>query len=779
MYSEFSHRTSPRARICGFFRNLMLCLGMVLMTFSNAMAEENSGEPAQKKKIKIALVLCGGGAKGMAHIGVIKKLEELGIKPDMVLGTSIGALVGGLYAMGYSSAQMDSIVCNADWDYLLSDNIKREDLNFSKKMDEEKFFLNIPLDDFRGEVDREAKTESKGMISLPGGFVSGNNVLNLLNGLAIGYQDSIDFNKLPIPFTCIATDLATGEEVVLDHGVLPLAMRASMAIPGFFAPVTIDGKVLVDGGVVNNFPVDIARQKGADIVIGVDVQTDLAGAQDLKSIDAVLMQLISLMGNDLFEENKKNTDIYMHPDVQKFGVLSFNPEAVKELMANGYKAADERDEVLRALAKLVGESGGNSRADRAVAVYRSRFMIGNIILDGADDLDREWLMKLAGLKEHQVINGSQINNAISVFNGTQAFSQVTYLLRKTSGSQASGIQEYDLVFKFVKGKPNVVSLGARYDTEEAAAMLLRLGFRQYAMHGPKASLTARLSYNPYVKLEYDQLFKEFTRLEVSYMFSNKDVNIYSNKASHNNISYVYNGFEAAMANIRYFRDFDIRLGAKLENYKFTRFLTSSDDFSGRLKAKSYVSVFARGIMDTRDRKYFSNRGMFMQIDASYYLLGFHSGFKSFSSLMLSLHSAIDLGHDFVVEPHVYGRINIRNRSELPFYNYVGGSEPGRYVDHQIPFMGINYANAFDNSVSVFRADLRRKVGKSHFLYLIGNYLRNGESADKMVSLDHKGYWGFAAQYAYQTKLGPLTFNIHWSDYNKKKVGAYLSFGYYF
>ena len=185
-----------------------------------------------------------------------------------------------------------------------------------------------------------------------------------------------------------------------------------MAIPGFFSPVTIDGNVLVDGGVVNNFPVDVARRKGANIVIGVDVQTDLANAEELKGIDAVLMQLISLMGNDKFEENKKNTDIYLHPDVQKFGVLSFNREAVAELLANGYRAADEKDAELRALAKLIGETKGSSSSNSAVEIYKTRFKIGRIILDGADEADHNWLMKLAGLQEHQVINGTQINNAI-------------------------------------------------------------------------------------------------------------------------------------------------------------------------------------------------------------------------------------------------------------------------------------------------------------------------------------------------------------------------------
>ncbi|MBR6466171.1 MAG: patatin-like phospholipase family protein, partial [Bacteroidales bacterium] len=281
-------------------KRLLLSFLILLIAAGTVPAQKKAKTGKPQKKIQVGLVLCGGGAKGAAHIGAIKKLEEVGIRPDIITGTSMGALIGGLYAMGYSSAQMDSIISNADWDYLLSDNVKREDLNFAVKQDEDKFFANIPFSSLAIEnLTSKQKKESDKGFHLPGGFVRGNNVLNLLNGLALGYQDSIDFKTLPIPFACLATDLATGDEVVLDHGYLPLSMRASMAIPGFFAPVEIDGKVLVDGGVVNNFPVDVAKQMGADIVIGVDVQSDLAKAEDLKSIDAVLMQLIGLMGNDL------------------------------------------------------------------------------------------------------------------------------------------------------------------------------------------------------------------------------------------------------------------------------------------------------------------------------------------------------------------------------------------------------------------------------------------------------------------------------------------------
>ena len=760
-------------------KKLLLSFLILLIAAGTVPAQKKAKTDKPQKKIQVGLVLCGGGAKGAAHIGAIKKLEEVGIRPDLIVGTSMGALIGGLYAMGYSSSQMDTIIANADWEYLLSDNVKREDLNFAVKQDEDKFFISIPFSSLAIENLASKKPEKEKGFHLPGGFVSGNNVLNLLNGLAVGYQDSIDFKSLPIPYACIATDLATGEEVVLDHGYLPLCMRASMAIPGFFSPVTIDGKVLVDGGVVNNFPVDVAKKMGADIVIGVDVQSDLASAENLKSIDAVLMQLIGLMGNDLFMENQKKTDIYIRPDVSKYGTLSFNKEAVDSLMANGYKAADERDEMLRALAKLIGENRGESEVTKAVEISKTNLHIGTITCEGVDDWDRAWLLKLAGLQENSEVSGVQINNALSLFTGTQAFSQITYtLIKDPYVIDSSGDPVYNLRFKFLKGASQVVSIGARYDSEEAAAMLVRLSMNQSALHGSKGDITARLSFNPYAKIGYDYVFRTFPRLEVDYTIAKKDVNIYSDKTSKNNIAFIYNGLEAAFANIKYFRAFDMRLGTRLENFKFTKFITTRET-DEHLKAKTYISAFGRAVMDTRDSKYFPESGSFMQFDFSAYLIGFHHHFKPFTSFRIDFSTIFDLGNGYAVQPHIYGRINIRNRLEVPFYNFLGGSEPSRYLEHQIPFIGINYANAFDNSVSVFRADVRRKVGKKHYFYLIGNYLRTDKSADKMLSFDRKGYWGVGAQYSMQTKLGPLTFNLHWSDINKKKVGAYLSFGYFF
>ena len=187
----------------------------------------------QGQRKKVGLVLSGGGAKGVAHIGVLKVLEEAGIPIDYIAGTSMGSLVGALYAIGYDA-------------HTMSDKVYRYNLPFSEKEETEKYLVSVPI-----KNNREIK--------IPSGFISGQNIYNLFSDLTIGYHDSLDFKKLPIPFACVASNLVDGKEVVQDRGVLPLAMRASMAIPGAFAPVRKNGMVLVDGGISNNFPVDLKQ----------------------------------------------------------------------------------------------------------------------------------------------------------------------------------------------------------------------------------------------------------------------------------------------------------------------------------------------------------------------------------------------------------------------------------------------------------------------------------------------------------------------------------------
>ena len=259
----------------------------------------------EQKRVKVGLVLSGGGAKGFAHIGVLKVLEDAGVKIDFIGGTSMGAVVGGLYASGYNAAQLDSIFRETNFDELLSDYIPRASKNFYEKRNDDLYALSLPFNDFKIGI---PKALSKGLYNF-----------NLLSRLTRNVRHIRDFNQLPTPFLCIGSNIETGEQVILDRGNLAQAMIASAAFPSLFSPVEIDGKLLVDGGVTNNYPIDEIKKLGADVIIGVDVQNDLLDRYSLKDATKILVQITNLHSIEKMKANVKKTDIYIKPDIKNYG----------------------------------------------------------------------------------------------------------------------------------------------------------------------------------------------------------------------------------------------------------------------------------------------------------------------------------------------------------------------------------------------------------------------------------------------------------------------------
>jgi len=234
----------------------------------------------QNNDVKVGLVLSGGGAKGFAHVGVLKVLEEAGIRIDYIAGTSMGSVIGGLYAVGYNAHELDSILQKHDLSSLLKDDLPRNSYSFYQKNNEGKYTFSLPIENWK--------------IGLPS-VSKGQNVFNLISQLTEHVHGITDFSKLPIPFFCIATNLETGDEVILDKGSLPESIRASGSFPGLLTPVKIDGKSLVDGGIVNNYPVEELKAKGVDYIIGVDVMGQLLEESKLNSapISASVLTILS------------------------------------------------------------------------------------------------------------------------------------------------------------------------------------------------------------------------------------------------------------------------------------------------------------------------------------------------------------------------------------------------------------------------------------------------------------------------------------------------------
>jgi len=307
---------------------------------------------AEAAKPKVGLVLSGGAARGLAHVGVLKALEEQGIHVDAIAGTSMGAVIGGLYASGYKIDELEKLALGIDWQEALSDEPAREDIPFRRKQDDRDFLVKQKLS-FRDD----------GSLGLPLGVIQGQNLSLLLESLLAHSSDIRDFDKLPVPFRAVATDIVSGEKVVFRKGHLPQVIRASMSIPAVFAPVEINGQLLVDGGMVDNIPVDVAREMGVDRLIVVDIGTPLRGRKQLNTVFDILNQSITLMTRSNSEvqlASLKPDDILIQPSLASFGVTDFGRS--QDIINAGYRATQILDKRLASLRTPLDTQLDNARS---------------------------------------------------------------------------------------------------------------------------------------------------------------------------------------------------------------------------------------------------------------------------------------------------------------------------------------------------------------------------------------------------------------------------------
>lgn len=711
---------------------------------------------ANAERKKVGLVLSGGGAKGIAHIGVIEVLERAGIPVDIVVGTSMGSIVGGLYAIGYDGKTMDSLVRKQNWAYLLSDKLYRNKLSFAEKEATEKYLLSFPF----------GKDKSSRM---PAGFVSGQNIYNLFSDLTVGYHDSLDFTKLPVPFACVAANIVDGSEVVLKEGLLVQAMRASMAIPGAFTPVRTDSLVLVDGGIVNNFPVDVAKAMGADIIIGVDVQSDLKTAGKLNSLPGVVGQLINLMCLNKFESNKAMTDLYIRPDVKGFSAASFNKEAIDTLLKHGVEAAMLKWDELIQLKQELGMDSTENTGKIQPKPGTTTFFVRHVYLKGIPEKDQEWLRRIIRMEDNRSVTLPEIHSVISRLYGTKKFTGVTYRLL--------GGPVYDLELNLQKSEMSELNLGFRFDSEEMAAILLNTRLNFSALKGSRFELTARLSKNPYVRLGYSLENPFLRRLNLAYMFRYNDFDIYEQGDKISSITYRYHTGELSLTDL-FVRNFKFQLGIRYEYFDYDAFLFRTGDESMDVKSEGFFSYYGLAHLETYDRRYYPTRGLSFKAAYSLYTdnLVNYKRHAPFSALSADFTGVISLTRRFKLLPSVYGRVLIGQDVAYPYLNYMGGDIAGRYMNQQLPFQGINHVELFDNALLVAKLHFRQRMGTRHYVSLIGNYALEADNFFDI--LGNKGIWGGAVGYSYDMPLGPVDVIFSMSD-RTKKLGFYFNLGFYF
>ncbi len=446
-----------------------------------------SDRDSTDKDFVVGLALSGGGAAGLAHVGVIKVLEEAGIHIDVVTGTSMGAIVGGLYAIGYSTSQLEEEVYRTDWRGLFEERIERKHLPMEEKPYDGIFNLTFP---FEGRK-----------INLPTGLVSGNHIFNRLARLTWNYHDVVDFTSFPRPFLCIAADIETGEQVILDSGYLPNAIRASMSIPSIFDPVWIDDRYLVDGGIVNNLPVKEAFDLGADLVIAVNSSSDLRLAHDLRNLSDILTQTISVGIRSYMLEQEKLADFVIRPDLQKFSTLGFGD--VKDIVMEGENAARARMDELKALADTIEHQRQERHLSDSVVKeippyeMTSTLNIRNISFEGLETVPEEHILSKLQIESNTTVHEETLSDGLMRLHGMQRFKSVNYRL------EWSGDRDYaDLVLMLEEQTSNAFQVGIFHNNTLGPSLLFTTTFRNLLHPASTARVTSRIGHEAKLGGEY-------------------------------------------------------------------------------------------------------------------------------------------------------------------------------------------------------------------------------------------------------------------------------------
>ena len=702
-----------------------------------------SQEPIKRRQ-KIGLVLSGGGAKGFAHIGVLKVLEQAGVKIDYIGGTSIGAVVGGLYASGYNATQIDSIFRDTNFNNLITDFIPRSSKNFYEKRNDELYAFSLPVNKFK--------------VGIPVALSKGMYNYNLLTRLTNKVRHVRDFNKLPIPFLCIATDIETGEQVVLDKGYLPQALLASSAFPSLFSPVEMDGKLLVDGGVSNNYPIDEIRKLGADVIIGVDVQDDLKDRNGLNDATKILVQITNLQMIQKMKINRASTDIYIKPEVNGFGIISFDdtPEIIKK----GEEAAFSVFEKIKALADPSANYKINSLKNGTDSLH-----IKNINITKLDNYTRSYVLGKLRFKSRKKIDYNDIKIGIDNLSTTQNFSTINYSLDKNGA-----FDDLNIILKENPQK-TFLKFGLHYDGLYKSGILVNLTQKKTFLRNDVASLDVVLGDNFRYNFDYyiDNGFHWSFGLKSNYNLFTRNVTtdfkngLLLSQMGIKAINIDYSDF----SNQAYVQTVSLQkflLGIGLE-YKMLKIKSETLlNTTPILENSNYWSTFGYLKYDSFDNKYFPKSGWTFSSDFQSYLFSsdFTNQFNRFSIAKADVGLVKTFYKKATIKLQTGAGLKIGDAS-VPFFDFILGGYGFNPVNNIKQFYGYDFLSISGNSYIKAGFTLDYEIFKKNHLNFSGNYAQLEDNLfENSDWLTKPKYSGYALGYGLETVIGPIEVKYTWS-----------------
>jgi NTE family protein len=692
---------------------------------------------------KIGLVLSGGGAKGLAHIGVLKVIDSLGIQVDYIAGTSMGAVVGGLYASGYTGNQLDSIFSKIDVDALLQDYTPRESKSFYEKRNDEIYALTLPFNNFK--------------LGLPSGLSKGLYNFNLMSRLTQHVSDVRDFDKLPIPFLCIATDVETGEQIVLDEGILAQAIIASGALPTLYNPVEINGRLLIDGGVVNNYPIEELKNRGVDFIIGIDVQDGLKNREQLKDVTAVLSQINNFSMIEKMEGKRSLTNIYIQPDIKGYSVVSFDKG--QEIIKKGNEKAKEYIKELLPLRNV-------DEKPLYRVVQNDSIFIRDITFNKLENYTRAYIVGKLKIKKNTKIPVTQIEKVISNLNATQNFSAISYSFEKTQKGER-------LTLNLKENKNNTfLKFGLHYDDLYKSGVLVNYTHKKMIVKNDVASLDVILGDNFRYNFDYyidngfywsfgfNSKFNSFNRniatdFENGVIFTDLGINsVNIDFADLTNQAYVQTIFAQKFS-----------FGAGLE-FKYLNIESETLQNTKPVFDKSnYLSAFGYLKYDTFNQKYFPKKGWYFSGDLKTFLYSsdYTNEFERFSIAKADIGIVFQPVKRATIKLQTEGGFAIGERT-ISFFDFVLGGYGFVSVNNIKPFLGYDFLSLAGDSYVKGAITTDYEFYKKHHLNFTANFANVGNRIFEHTEgwLVKPQYTGYGIGYGMESIIGPLEIKHSWS-----------------
>jgi len=725
----------------------------------------NSSAQNNDPDVSVGLVLSGGGAKGLAHIGALKVIEQSGVRIDYITGTSMGAIIGGLYASGYSAKQLDSIFNETNFSKLIQDQLPRAAKTFQEREESERYAFTFPFDNF--------------VLTIPRGISKGQNIYNLLAQLT-QHVDSKDFKKLPIPFFCIATDIETGSEIILDEGNLAQALSASGAIPTLLRPVEIDGRLLSDGGIVNNYPVELLKQKSVDYIIGIDVQDSLYSRKKLVSGLDIMTQVNNFRTIKAMKEKRSYTDLYIRPDIKDFTILSFDDG--KEIINNGQKAAErERLELIK-----LAEKQTQKDIKKSIKIIDS-ITIDNIKILGNKTYPRNYIRGKLKIETSEKIGYKELNNGFNNLSATGNFDRVVYDIIKENGEQ-------NLIVKVDETQNKTsVKLAAHYDNLYKSGVLINLSHKSLFLTNDDISLDLVLGDNfryyfdyyidkgKYWSIGFSSRFNHIEEnVDFDFVQQNSDLDEFNVNQIRLDVDDFTNRFYLE-TNI--FKDFRFGVGLELKNLEAsTRTIgdfTETEIPETIIESFNLLSTYGYLDYDSLDDKFFPTKGVFFNGQFNLYL-------NDFSNSSLEQFSIAKGNLGYVYSP--FKNISARISSELGFR--IGGSGVGglnfflggfgfNAINNFRPFYGYDFFSISADSYIKGLIEIDFNFFRKNHFIISANY---ANVEDNILST---GEWfttpnfsGYALGYGVDTIFGPMEVKYSFSPELSENYW-FFSLGYRF